>query len=147
DENFIVDPDHLSSPRHAFPNFDGTGIFVSDQIEDVVYEYDLDGNYIGIFAPATGPDPSILDNVRGMAISPSGDRLWVATAYTVSAPGGVAEFDPAGNFVGYFIEPGEGGLPSPSFIHVREGDVLVSDSGDDGIYRYDLDGNFLDVWN
>ena len=31
-------------------------ILVSDQIDDVVQEYDLDGNYIGVFAPAGGAD-------------------------------------------------------------------------------------------
>jgi hypothetical protein len=148
DENFIVDPERLSSPRHAIPNFDGTGIFVSDQIEDLVYEYDLDGNYVGIFAPAGGVDNAILDNLRGIMIAPSGDRLWV-TVGSGSSPnaGAIAEFDTEGNYLGNFIEPGTGGLSSPFFLYQYGDALLISDSSTDAIHEFDLDGNFVGVWN
>ena len=47
-------------------------ILVSDQVKDVVQEYDLEGNYLGVFAPAGGVDNAILDNIRGIALAPNG---------------------------------------------------------------------------
>ncbi|MFZ1463899.1 MAG: hypothetical protein WAV60_07585, partial [Anaerolineae bacterium] len=53
DADFIpADTAHLSTPKHAMLSADGQSILVADQITDGVYQYDFDGNYIGLFAPA-----------------------------------------------------------------------------------------------
>ena len=76
DANFVPsDPTNLSTPIHAILSAGGDSILVSDQLNDVVQEYDLDGNFLGTFAPAGGPNPTILDNVRGIALRSNGNLL------------------------------------------------------------------------
>ena len=94
DADFIpADPDNLSTPIHAILSADGTSILVSDQIDDVVQEYDItDGSYIGVFAPAGGVDNGILDNIRGIALDPNNGNLLVSVASGANADA-IAEFD------------------------------------------------------
>lgn len=142
DPDFIpADPDHLSTPICAILSADGQMVLVSDQIDDVVQAYDLEGNYIGIFAPAGGPDTSILDNIRGIALRPNGNL--VVTIGSGTNDDAVAEFDTAGNYLGNFVANGAGGLNSPFDAYFRESDVLVGGITSDAIHRYDLDGNPL----
>jgi len=142
DPDFIpADPDNLSTPICAIMGFDVNTILVSDQIDDVVQAYDRQGNYLGVFAPAGGPDTSILDNVRGIALSDSGTLL-------VTVGGGanddaVAEFDSSGNFLGNFVANAAGGLDSPFDIHGRAGDNLVGGISSDALHRYDASGNHI----
>ena len=142
DENFIP-PDvvNMDLPLDAILNPAGDGVLVADYNNDVVLEYDLAGNYVGVYAPAGGPNPTILDTPRGMALRPNGNLL-VATSIgtTVDA---VAEFDSNGNFLGYFISSGAGGLDSPYDVYQRASDWLVAGSSSDTIHRYDLSGAFL----
>lgn len=142
DENFIP-PDvvNMDFPLDAIFSPAGDAVLVSDYNNDVVLEYDLAGNYVGIYAPAGGPDPTILDTPRGIALRPNGNLL-VATAIgtTVDA---IAEFDANGNFLGYFISSGAGGLDSPYDVYQRTTDWLVAGSSSDTIHRYDLSGAFL----
>ncbi len=131
-----TDPTHLSTPINAILGPGGDSILVSDQIEDVVLAYDLQGNYLGVFAPAGGPDPSVLDNVRGIALRPNGNLL-------VTVGGGanadaVAEFDSDGNYLGNFVANGDGGLDSPFDAYQRTADWLVGGSTSDALHRYDL---------
>jgi hypothetical protein len=136
------DPDNLSTPICAIVGFDPNTILVSDQIDDVVQSYDrLTGAYLGVFAPAGGRDPSILDNIRGIAIGPANTLL-------VTVGGGanddaVAEFDSGGNFLGNFVGNGAGGLNSPFDIHERTADFLVGGITSDAIHRYDNTGAFI----
>ena len=151
DPAFIADnakEDNLATPIEAMMNFDGDGVFVSDQINDAILEYDLEGNFVGIFAPAGGVNNDILDNVRGFAMSPDGTQLWVTTASGANA-GAIAAFDTDGTYVGNFIEPGTGGLVSPFDVYVRDADILISDidGSPDRILRFTLDGTFVEVWN
>jgi hypothetical protein len=146
DPDFIPpDPDNLSTPINAILSADGQSILVSDQIEDVVQEYDLEGNYIGIFAPAGGPNNDILDNIRGMAMLPNGNLL--VTVGSGANDDAVAEFDTDGNYVGNFVANGDGGLDSPFDVLLRESDALVGGITSDAIHRYDLSGNFLDIFS
>jgi len=87
DEDFIpIDAENLSTPIHAV--LAGRNrILVSDQLDDVVQEYDLQGNYIGVFAPFGGSDTRILDNIRGMQLLPNA----------------IIEFDLGGDFVRAFM--------------------------------------------
>ncbi len=145
DPAFIVDPTHLSTPKSAIANFDGDGVFVADQIGDAVFEYDCQGNFVRLFAPAGGVNTAILDNIRGIAISRDGTQLWVTVGSGTNRDA-VAAFDQSGNFVGNFIAPGTG-LDSPFDVLLRLSDVLVSNfTGGDNVLRYDYSGGFLGVF-
>lgn len=145
DANFIPpDPTNLVLPINAILDSTGTAILVSDDSEDVVQAYDLDGNYLGVFAPAGGPNPAVLQNPRGMELRANGNLL-------VTTGGGgnidsVVEFDTAGNYVGVFIASGSGGLDSPYDVLGRANDWLVAGITSDAIHRYDLNGSFLDLF-
>lgn len=140
----ILNPDETGTPIHAIMG-PSSNILVSDQIRDVVYNYDLlSGDYLGIFAPAGGVDTSILDNIRGIALRPNGNLL-------VSVGGGanadaIAEFDTGGNYLGNFVANGSGNLVSPFDVYGREGvDWLVAGITSDAIHRYDYNtGDYLD---
>lgn len=143
DEFFI--PHHnysdstLYTPTQVLLNADQTGFLLTDQIQSVITEYDLDGNFVGIFAPGPeGEDRSIMQNIRGMAWSPDGTLL--VTVATGDNADSVVEFDAQGNYLGRFIEPGLGGLDGPWFVTFRDEDVLVSASDSEAIHSYSLDG-------
>lgn len=139
DADFIpADPDNLSTPIHAILSNSGNSILVSDQLDDVVQEYDLNGNYLGIFAPAGGGDVGILDNIRGMSLAPNGNLL-------VSVGGGanddaIAEFDTAGNPLGNRVANGADGLDSPFDVLVRDNNLLVGGITSDIIHQYSIAG-------
>jgi len=140
--NYIPpNPGNLASPKHALLNSAGF-VSVSDQITDLVQNFDTAGNYIGIFAPAGGVNNAILDNIRGHGYRPNGNL--VVTVGSGANANGIAEFDAGGNFLGNFIAIGAGGLNSPFDILFRTSDVLVTASTSDAAHRYDLSGNYLD---
>ncbi|MBN1327718.1 MAG: choice-of-anchor J domain-containing protein, partial [Candidatus Cloacimonetes bacterium] len=144
DENFILsDATNLSTPIQAVLGPDQNSILISDQVKDLVQQYDLDGNYLGVFAPAGGVNNSILDNIRGIAYHSNGNLL-------VSNAGGanedcVAEFDQAGNYLGNFIANGE---VDPFDVLYRESsdDYIVADIADpDYLKIFDTNGTLLQV--
>lgn len=143
DPNFILlDNDATGTVVNAIMG-PTDNILVSDQTRDVVHQYDLDGTYLGIFAPAGGANTAILDNIRGIALKQNGHLL-----VTVAAGGNqnaIAEFDFDGNWVGNFIAAGSGGLNSPFEVYLREGtDWLVGGSSSSMVHRYHLDtGDYL----
>jgi hypothetical protein len=142
DADFIpADPTHLTTPKDAILSASGTSVLVSDQVGDVVQEYALDGSYIGVFAPAGGPNPAILDNILGIALRPNGNLLVTVTGGTNQDA--VAEFDTAGNYLGNFIAIGAGGLDGPFDVYLRSADWLVSAINSDAIHRYDLTGAYI----
>lgn len=151
DPDFIpADPTNLSTPIHALLSPDGMSILVSDQIDDVVQQYDVTtGAYLGVFAPAGGLNTAILDNIRGMAFTTGGNLL-------VTVGGGanddaVPEFDGAGAYLGNFVANGSGGLDSPFDITMVEvsagvltaGEFVVGGITSDAIHRYDSAGSPL----
>jgi hypothetical protein len=144
DADFIpADPAHLTIPINAILSAGGDSILVSDQSRDVVQEYDLNGNYLDVFAPAGGADLAILDNIRGIALRPNGNLL--VTVGSGSNINAVAEFDTAGNYLGNFVANGAGGLASPFEVYQRAGDWLVGGITSDAIHRYALaTGAYLD---
>ena len=76
DADFVpADPTNLATPKSAILSASGTGVLVADQIDDVVQEYDLDGNYVRVFAPAGGVNNAILDNILGIDLRPNGNLL------------------------------------------------------------------------
>jgi len=142
DSNFVPSNPVVGTGVHAILSVNAT-ILLSDQTGDVVHEFDLDGNYLGIFAPAGGANTDILDNIRGMALQPDGTLLvTVAAGPNANA---IAAFDTSGNYLGNFISNGSGGLNSPFDVYQRPGvDWLVGGIESDLIHRYHLDsGAFL----
>jgi len=143
DQSFIVDPTNLSSPKEA--NLAPWGnITVSDQINDGVIEYDTSGTFIVFLAPTGGVNNAILNNVRGHNFRSNGN-LVVANSDATN-PDAIAEFDQVGNYLGNFIANGAGGLDGPFDIIFRTSDCLVSASSSNAVHRYDLSGNFLDLF-
>jgi len=139
--SFIADATNLSSPKEA--NLAPWGqITVSDQLEDGVIEYDTSGSFLRFFAPAGGPNTTILNNVRGHNFRPNGN-LVVANSDATNNDA-IAEFDASGNYLGNFIANGAGGMDSPFDIVFRTNDCLVSASTSDAVHRYDLTGTYLD---
>ena len=134
----------LGTAVNAILNASGDAILVSDQTGDVVHEFDLNGNYLGIFAPAGGANNAILNNIRGMALDASGNLL-VTTADATNVDA-VAKFDTNGNYLGNFIASGAGGLNSPFDIYGRTADWLVASIDSDNVLRFDLAGAPLGVF-
>jgi subtilisin family serine protease/subtilisin-like proprotein convertase family protein len=142
--NFVpADPAHLSTPKNAILSADGNSVLVVDQLDDAVQQYDLNGNYIGVFAPAGGVNTAILNNSRGIALRPNGNLL--ATVGDPPNEDSVAEFDTAGNYIGNFVAVGAGGLDSPWDVYSRTTDYLVSAVQSDAIHRYSSTGAFLGI--
>lgn len=142
DADFIpADPTNLSTPIQAMGHPTNGNILVSDQLDDVVQEYTVMGVYVGVFAPAGGANPAILDNIRGIEIGPGNSLL-------VSVGGGanddaIAQFDTAGVYLGNFVANGAGGLDSPFDVLARASDYLVNGITSDAIHRYDTAGAYI----
>lgn len=141
DPSFIVDA-RFGTIVQAIQGFDRSGVLVSDQLNDVVWEYTNEGVFVRQFAPRVGDDPAILDNVRGITLSPDGEQLYVAVANGANADA-VLAFDRSGSLVGPVVAPGAGGLDSPWGVLVRGADVLVSASGTNAVLRFGLNGSPL----
>jgi len=141
DADFVPAETTVGTGVHAMLNAAGDRILLSDQVNDVVHEFDLAGNYIGVFAPVGGADPTIMDNIRGMAMRPNGNLL-VTVADDVNADT-VVEFDTSGNYLGTFVSAASGGLGSPFDIYGRSADWLVGGIASDAIHRYDTAGSYL----
>ncbi len=149
DPNFIPsDMAHISTAVSAILSADGERVLVSDSSTDAVHAYDLDGNYVDIFAPAGGVDTMILDAPTGLALRANGNLL-VGVGGGANA-GAVAEFDTDGNYVGNFVEIGAGGLGVAAHLLHHAGELFVSDLGGNMIRRYNAEtggflGNFASV--
>lgn len=101
DPSFIpTDNVNLATPVAAILGPDRNSILVSDQGMHMVQRYDLDGSYLGVFAPAGGVNPAVMQSPGGMAYRVSG-HLLVCVQAGANADA-VAEFDTAGAFVGDF---------------------------------------------
>lgn len=143
DPDFIpADPDNLSTPIEALQSADGMSFLVSDQIDDVVQQYDLDGNYIGVFAPAGGVDVAILDNLRGIAIDPANGHLLVTVGGGTNADA-VAEFDTSGNYLGNRVVNGAGGLNSPFDVLVDGSLLQVPGIDSDAVHSFQINGSYV----
>lgn len=130
----------LYTPKKVLPKLDGTGFLLSDQVQHVITEYDLDGNFLGFFAPTRdGADRTIMQNIRGMAWSPQGTL--VVTVAGGENTGSLVEFDQDGTYLGRYAETGLGGMSSPWDVLFREDDLLVADSGAKAILSLSVDGS------
>ncbi|MEM9265564.1 MAG: hypothetical protein AAGA46_08580 [Cyanobacteria bacterium P01_F01_bin.13] len=117
-------------------------IWVSDQVADAIFRFDLGGNYLGIVNDANNDGtPDGLDNIRGIEFA--NGLVYVSNSGTNNgAPGDgevVVVFDAAGNNLGFFD------TGNPYDIRAYNGSLLISDinsesSGGEDIDRYTLDG-------
>lgn len=136
----------LASPKQALEHPLHRFITVSDQITDLVQKFNPDsGTWLGWFAPSTGVNNNILDNIRGHAYRPNNNLLVTVASGTNS--NAIAEFDTGGNYIGNFIGNAVGGLNSPFDILFRETDILISQSSSPtGVKQYSLTGTYLAQW-
>ncbi|MEO1131336.1 MAG: hypothetical protein AAFX40_01370 [Cyanobacteria bacterium J06639_1] len=117
-------------------------IWVSDQVADAIFRFDLSGAYLGVVGDGDGDgDTDGLDNIRGIEFADG--LIYVSNSGTNNdAPGDgevVVVFDTAGNNLGFF-DTGD-----PYDIRAYNGQLLVSDinsdsSGGEDIDIYTLDG-------
>ncbi|MBK9332669.1 MAG: hypothetical protein IPM96_09795 [Ignavibacteria bacterium] len=132
----------LTTPKHALKHFSSSNVLICDQVSDVVQEFNLNGTYKGYYAPASGPNNSIVDNMRGMQYK-ANNNLLVTVGSGVNQ-NTVQEFDPTGNHIGAFTATN---LTSPFDILIRPSDVLVSNfSTTNRISRFDNSGVFLNYF-
>lgn len=115
----------------------GNQIWVSDQLRDVIYRFNLAGNHVGTIGP-TG-----LDNIRGMEVV--GNEVWVTNTGTQNnAPGNalVRLDSTTGNIVGSTTN-------SVGMWDVvnYQGLVLASNSTNHNLEFYNLDGTFNSVFH
>lgn len=112
----------------------GNEIWVSDQVSDEIYRFDLAGAFLG---EVTGG----MDNIRGMAFA--NNTVYVSNAGTNNgAPGdAVIMFDTAGNNMGSFL------AGDPFDIVEYNGELLVSDIAGESILRRGFDGTDLGVFH
>lgn len=139
DADFIPsDPTNLSTPIQVILNHDGTGFLVSDQVDDVIQEYDLNGDYVGVFAPSGGANTSIIDNPRGMCLRPNGNLL-VSLGGTANA-GACVEFDTDGNYVGVFLPAT--GTSAFDVILLEDESFMTCEINLDELYQYSSAGAY-----
>ena len=137
---FISDTVHLSRPRQALPHRARAQILVADQLADAIYAYDLQGNFVKVFAGQ--PFTSTLDNIRSMTWLPDGELL--VTLGNGPNAGSVYIVSADGELISPLVEAGTGGLSDPYDVLVRQTDLLVSDPSNNAVYRYGLpSGNYL----
>ncbi|MCT8340835.1 T9SS type A sorting domain-containing protein [Flavobacteriaceae bacterium TK19130] len=113
----------------------GDEIWISDQLQDRIDRFDLDGNF-------TSTIDIGLDNIRGMELVDG--EVWVTNAGTNNgAPGNaIIRYDFSGNELGFF--PTTGSDSAFDIIDVGGGEVYISYiSAESKIERRDYDGNVL----
>ncbi len=113
----------------------GDEIWITDQIEDLIYRFDLAGNHLSNITGA-------MDNIKGLDII-DGSEVWVTNAGSNNgAPGdAIVRIDLEGNILGNFP------TPTGSTFDVLDngsGEVYISYiAGGSPIERRDYDGNSL----
>jgi hypothetical protein len=120
-----------STPKDAIQV--GSEIWVSDQIRDTVYRFDLGG---GFLSAITGG----MDNIRGMAYA--NGTIYVSNAGTNNgAPGdAIVTFLPDGTPTGFFAGVGD------PFDVLDGGDrIYIDDIDGDTISSFNYDGSFIET--
>lgn len=131
----------LQSPKHALQHPNYKQLVISDQLSDVVQRFDTNGIYLGFFAPKTGVNLAIVDNMRGIAFRSNNNLL--VTVGSGANQNTIQQFDSSGNYIGAFVSSN---LNSPFDILIRQADMLISNSGGDDVTRFSLTGTFLSVF-
>jgi hypothetical protein len=115
----------LQGPRKVL-QISRSRIIIADQTSDVVQLFDTSGAFIQTFAPSTGLNNAILDNVRDMIFRDNGNLL-VTNAGTVgNSENTIQQFSPQGVFLNTFAHDS---IDSPYNLLFRNSDLLESNSG------------------
>jgi hypothetical protein len=124
----LISDSRFQTPVNAIQSGRGT-ILVSDQVADAIFEYGLDGGFLGTL---TNNAASGVNNIRGIAIY--GDHLYVTNA---DAPNSntIQRFTLNGASLGTWAT----GVDAFD-IYFRAGDVLVGDIATEDIVRFDFNG-------
>jgi Secretion system C-terminal sorting domain len=141
DADFIIDVTNFNTPIEALLSPSLT-VLTSNQVGDNVVVHDTAGSFLSVFY---GGNTAVLDNIRGTAFTPGYNSLLVTVGGGTNTDA-VAQFNPAGNYVGNFIANGAGGLLSPFDIVFRANDCLVAGINSDAVHRYDLTGGSLGIF-
>ncbi|MEL6796070.1 MAG: hypothetical protein AAFO89_04525 [Planctomycetota bacterium] len=125
----------------------GNEIWVSDQLADRIWTFDRSGNFTGQIGVDSFGDGQ-LNNIRGIEVV--GGTVFAALGNNNAAGTvleGVATIDVATRQISGGFN-GRDPLDTNYFdVFAFNGELLISniDSGNDGIERYDTDGNFLGI--
>jgi hypothetical protein len=145
DANFIVDANDpatydFGTPKEAIQV--GNEIWVSDQLADSIFIFDLTGSYVAKI-------DSGLDNIRGLAYEPSVDTVYIANGGgNNGAPDDtIVTIDPGTRSI-----TGNFGFGPPDFspfdVAVYNGQLLVTDIdggtlNTEGVDVFDFDGSYV----
>lgn len=152
DAEFIPNPGSidgltLNRPLHAIVSPWGT-ILLSDQLRHVVFEFNFDGTPVGVFAPAGGQDSTVLNNIRGLALTPKGEVLVSNSGPSaiVENDHSIVQFDQDGEEVPKLIFQRYGGIRGPFDVLVLEDMILVSADQSNAVMRYTPEGKFDELF-
>lgn len=118
----------------------GHEIWISDQINDVIYKFDLEGDYLESISGG-------LDNIKGMAIV-NESEVWVTNAGAQNgAPGdAIVRFDFEGNNLGHFSTQSKSAF---GIVDNKNGEVYFTYTGTNPVesreYSGDIIGNLTAV--
>ncbi|MEE8155104.1 MAG: M12 family metallo-peptidase [Phycisphaerales bacterium] len=105
-------------------------VFVSNAPTNRIVEFDVDGNFLGVFVPS---GLGGLSGPAGLVFAPNGNLL-VASFNTDS----VLEYEGAtGEFVGQFVAVGAGGLTGPFGLTFGPNGNLFVTSSSNQVYEFD----------
>lgn len=152
---FITDPgsdggiDVFDRPMEVLVASDGS-LLVTDQFANVVSQFHQDGSFVGILSLGGIEDTNIMNNIRGGHVltngAGAGDVLVTNSGAfndLVVSQKNVKRLDPTdGSEKVDFAFNRYGGIRGPFDIIEYNGEVLVTDEGQDKIVRYTLDGKF-----
>ena len=113
----------------------GNEVWITDQVTDMIYRFDLTQNYIG---NVTGN----MDNIKGLDLI-NGTEVWVTNSGSSNgAPGNaIVRFDTSGNHLGHFMTDGRSGF---DVVDDGNGTVYISYSNTGSpIEKRDYSGNFI----
>ncbi len=124
-----------STAKHAMQV--GDQLWVSDQIFDSIFRYDLTGNYLGLIGNAG------LDNIKGMEVV--GNQVWVTNAGTNNGASGdsIVFIDIASTSITGSIATNGSLFDLVNY----QGQVLASNIGNDSLEWYDLNGNLTGTFH
>lgn len=123
-----------STPKHALQV--GNQIWVSDQLQDKIFRFDLSGSFVGEIGNAG------LDNIKGMEVV--GDQVWVTNAGSNNgSTGNSIVFIDA---MSYSITGSVATNGSLFDLINYNGQVLASNITNESLEVYDLNGNLVSTF-
>ncbi len=133
------DSGQLDQPQDIIIRADGR-VFVSSAETDRIVEFDVDGNFVGVFVPS---GLGGLNWPAGLVFAPNGNLL-VASLQTDS----VLEYDGGtGEFVGEFVVSEAGGLVGPFGLTFGPNGNLFITASNNQVYEFNVsNGGFVDVF-